>query len=148
MNHSTLKQDSRTQLIRQLVYFDEEKTGFLTHYFPEPGKQRAAAEELLNRYCSALEERLADFQEDQLDNQVLIGSELQLRYLDDDALDTYTLVFPESAKPEENKVSLLSPVGMQLLLAEPGRTYELQVPSGQLSVQIESCRFINGGEVG
>lgn len=43
---------------------------------------------------------------------------------------------------------MLSPIGMQLLLAELGSTCQLAIPSGQLEVKIESIKFVNNGEVG
>ena len=148
MNHSLLYQGSRTQLVQQLLYFDEEKIAFLNQYFPERTKQRSNAETLLARYCSTLEQLLSDFKEEELNSTVLIGSQLQLRYLDDSSIDTYTIVFPNQAEPSNNKISMLSPIGMQLLLAPLGSTCQLAVPSGELSVKIESIKFVNSGEVG
>ncbi|MFF2911989.1 GreA/GreB family elongation factor [Paenibacillus sp. NPDC057934] len=148
MNHSLLYQGSRAQLVGQLLYFDEEKLGFLNQYFPERSKQRITAEALLSRYCATLEQLLADFSEERLNSMVLIGSELTLRYLDDGETDIYTIVFPNLAEPSDSKVSILSPVGMQLLLAEVGSTQRLEVPSGEMDVVIESIKFVNSGEVG
>ncbi|OBZ08779.1 hypothetical protein A8L34_21705 [Bacillus sp. FJAT-27264] len=148
MNHSLLYQGSRTQLVGQLLYFDEEKLGFLNQYFPERSKQRITAEALLSRYCAILEQLLADFSEERLNSMVLIGSQLTLRYVDDGETDVYTIVFPNLAEPSDSKVSILSPVGMQLLLAEVGSTQRLKVPSGELDVVIESIKFVNSGEVG
>ena len=147
MNHSLLYQGSRTQLVQQLLFFDEEKLGFLNQYFPDRNKQRMAAEALLTRYCSALEQLLSDFNEEQLNAVVLIGSRLTLRFLDDGATDVYTIVFPNQAEPGDNKVSMLSPVGMQLLLARLGSTERLQVPSGELAVQIEDITESAGSHV-
>ncbi|MFC3750268.1 GreA/GreB family elongation factor [Paenibacillus sp. GCM10012306] len=148
MNHSLLYQGSRTQLVGQLLYFDEEKLGFLNQYFPDRSKQRIEAEELLARYCATLEQLLAEFSEEGLNSVVLIGSQLTLRYLDDGETDIYTIVFPNQAEPSDSKVSMLSPVGLQLLLAEVGSTRRLQVPSGELEVVVESIKFVNSGEVG
>ncbi|MFF2019440.1 GreA/GreB family elongation factor [Paenibacillus sp. NPDC058177] len=148
MNHSLLYQGSRTQLVSQLLYFDEEKLGFLNQYFPERSKERVTAEALLSCYCVTLEQLLADFNEEQLNSRVLIGSQLTLRYLEDGETDIYTIVFPNQAEPSDSKVSMLSPVGMQLLLAEVGSTRRLKVPSGELDVVVESIKFVNSGEVG
>lgn len=148
MNHSLLYQGSRTQLIQQLLYFDEEKIAFLNQYFPNRTKERSNADTLLSRYTSNLEQLLSDFKEEELNSSVLIGSQLQLRYLDDNSADTYTIVFPNHAEPNDNKISMLSPIGMQLLLAPLGSTRQLAIPSGELSVVIESIKFVNSGEVG
>lgn len=148
MNHSFLYQGSRAQLLQQLIYFDEEKIAFLNQYYQDRSKERNTAEIMISHYCTALEQLLANFNGDQLNSQVLIGSQLQLRYLDDNTTDTYTIVFPSQAEPNDNKISMLSPIGMQLLLSQLGNTYQLAVPSGQLQVKIESIKFVNSGEVG
>lgn len=148
MNHSLIYEGSRTQLVQQLIYFDEEKITFLNQYFPERSKQRSHAETLLTQYCSELEQLLSHFNGEQLNSLVLIGSQLQLRYLDDNTTDTYTIVFPNQTDPNDSKISMLSPIGIQLLMAQLGSTCQLAIPSGELSVQIESIKFVNSGEVG
>lgn len=148
MNRSFLYEGSRTQLIQQLIYFDEERLSFLNQYFPDRNKQRSTTEALLSRYCATLEQLLANFNEEQLNTAALIGSQVTLRYSDDGMTDIYTIVFPNQADPNANKVSMLSPVGMQLLLAQQGSLQQLEVPSGSLEVSIEQIKFVNSGEVG
>lgn len=148
MNRSFLYEGSRKQLIQQLIYFDEERLSFLNQYFPDRNKQRSSAEALISRYCTALEQLLGDFNEERLNATALIGSQVTLRYSDDGMTDVYTIVFPNQADPGANKVSMLSPVGMQLLLAKMGSIQQLEVPSGALEVRIEEIRFVNSGEVG
>ncbi len=147
MNHSLLLQTSRTQLVKQLLYFDEERNGFLNHYYPGKHPQRKQAEELINRYCTVLEQLLSDYSEEKLCSSVLIGSRLDLRYLADGYIDTYTIVFPAYTDPAEGKISWLSPLGMQLLMAQRNLEYELEVPSGKISVMIDNISFENSGEV-
>lgn len=147
MNHSLLHQGSRTQLIQQLIYFDEEKNGFLNHYCAGNSKLKNSAEQLINRYCTVLEELLSDFSEEKLNSSVLIGSKLTLRYLEDGDTDTHTIVFPAYTEPSAGKISLLSPMGMQLLLARCNKEYLLDVPSGNIAVMIDSITFENSGEI-
>lgn len=147
MNHSVVYEGSRTQLINQLVFFDDEKMNFLDQFFPEPNQKRSMVEQTLNVYISNLEKILSDFSADQLHSIALIGSQLELRYLDDHSTEQYTIVFPNQANPSENKVSFLSPLGFQLLMARHGETYQLDVPSGQISVKVEGIKFVNGGNV-
>ena len=87
---------SKTQLINQLVYFDEEKAKFLEQYFTDQSKERTEMEKLLTLYCKKLEQIVADFNETSLQSTVLIGSQVKLRYEDDDSFETYTVVFPEA----------------------------------------------------
>lgn len=146
MNHSLLHQSSHTQLIRQLLFFDEERNGFLNAYFPGNSKHKRHAEELISRYCAVLEQLLSDFNDEELNYRVLIGSRLNLHDLEHGTSDSFTLVFPAHTDPLEGKISWLSPLGMQLLMAEARQDYNLEVPSGILRVRLDSIRF-EGGEV-
>lgn len=149
MSHSALYQGSRSQLVKQLVYFDEERFNFLDQYFPEFGPKRSAAERLISEYVAEIERISADPTPERINSTALIGSQLEIRYLDDgdDApTETLTIVFPHLTDPDRNRVSMLSPMGYQLLLAKPGETYRLDVPSGQIDVRVENIKFVNNGE--
>lgn len=145
MSHSLPLHGAKTQLLRQLVYFDEEKTAFLDHYFPLYGKERSGVDRLLSGYVSALETIVSDFNEERLHSVVLIGSRVSIRYADDDTEESYTIVFPDRAEPGNNSISFLSPVGMQLLTRKTDETCRLAVPFGEIDVRIESIRYVNGG---
>ncbi len=149
MSHSVLYQGSRSQLVKQLVYFDEERFHFLDQYFPDFGPKRSAAERLIADYVAEVERISADPTPENMNATALIGSQLEIRYLDDgdDApTETLTIVFPHLTDPDRNRVSVLSPLGYQLLLAKTGQTYQLDVPSGQISVRVENIKFVNNGE--
>lgn len=148
MSHSLIYEGSRAQLVKQLVFFDEEKVNFLNQYYPDFGPKRSAAERLITNYVAELERLSADFTPDKLQSVALIGSELSIRYLDDgdDFTETFTIVFPHLADPDRNRVSVLSPLGYQLLLAKVGETRSLDVPSGQMNVRIEQIKYVNNGE--
>lgn len=146
MSHSFTLQGSRSQLIEQLVFFDDEKTNFLDQYYPDYNQKRAAVERKLADYTSTLERLLADLNENSLNSTALIGSKITLRYLDDDSTEAYTIVFPERADPDRNMVSFLSPVGFQLLMAKSGEQCRLEVPSGELQVSVEKIEYVNSGD--
>jgi transcription elongation factor GreA len=147
MNRSLLMEGSRSQLVNQLVYLDEEKTHFLNHYYPENNQKRTEVERMLSMYSSALERIVSDLDEENLNSMALIGSRLELRYLDDNSIEAFTIVFPHYADPNQNLISFLSPMGFQLLRAKVHETYRLAVPSGQISVRVETIRFMNKGDV-
>lgn len=96
---------SRHQLINQLVYFDEELHQFLELYFPSPTKSRTYTEERLQEYSEALTDLISEFSEELLHSKVLIGSKVQIRYLDDNQSDTYSIVFPSKTDPSSNRIS-------------------------------------------
>jgi len=146
MSLSIAYEGSRSQLIRQLIYFDEEKSGFLNQYFPEWGQKRSSFERFLSDYSAALERILADLTPENLHAAVLIGSQLDLRYIDDGATETFAIVFPHMADPDRNRVSFLSPLGYQLMLAKAGDRSQLEVPSGEITVQVDRIQFVNLGD--
>ncbi|MFC9774035.1 GreA/GreB family elongation factor [Paenibacillus chitinolyticus] len=138
---------SRHQLINQLVYFDEELHQFLELYFPSPTKSRTYTEERLQEYSEALTGLISEFSEELLHSKVLIGSKVQIRYLDDNQSDTYSIVFPSKTDPSSNRISFLSPIGSHLLLGTREQTFTIQTPSGEYSVRIEDIRYMNAGDV-
>ncbi|MEK3719421.1 GreA/GreB family elongation factor [Paenibacillus sp. FSL H8-0034] len=147
MNRSPLLVGSRLQLINQLVYFDEEKINFLNHYFPENNHKRSAFERILSDYTSTLEKIVADLNEDRLNSVALIGSRLELRYVNDDWIESFTIVFPQHADPNHNLISFLSPMGIQLLMSQINETYQLAIPSGVISVKVEGIKYVNSGDI-
>ncbi|MEI7024746.1 GreA/GreB family elongation factor [Paenibacillus sp. y28] len=146
MNHSFLLQGSRTQLVNQLVYFDEEKMNFLDHYCPGHTRDRLRNEQLLSVYTSTLEQLLADFTAERLNAMVLIGSQVRLHYVEDSFTELFTIVFPHQADPNKNMISFLSPIGHQLLLGRANESYPLLVPSGEITVRIEEIKYMNRGD--
>ncbi len=147
MNHSFLYQGSRLQLVNQLVYFDEEKINFLNQYFPEHNQKRRIVEKTLSEYSSTLERIIKNLDEENLNSIALIGSKLELQYVDDGSSESFTIVFPHRADPSRNSVSFLSPIGFQLLMTQSNETYQLDIPSGETSVKVKGIKFVNHGDV-
>ncbi|MCA0755146.1 GreA/GreB family elongation factor [Paenibacillus sp. N4] len=133
--------DCKTQLINQLVYFDDEKAKFLKPYFDDKSKERADLDRLLTSYCKELEHIVSDFNETTIHSTVLIGSQVKLRYEDDGSCETYTVVFPNEAQPELNRISFLSPIGRKLLLSKVMQSHELDLPLGVTKINIEDIEY-------
>jgi len=146
LNRADIWESSRKQLVNQLVFFDEEKMAFLDQYFSDYDAKRTQAERVLDTYIAELERILANFNEEKLRSRVLIGSRVDVRDLEFGTTDSYTIVFPHKAKPEDNVLSFLSPLAFQLLLGEKGETYTVHVPSGTMEVRVEDIRYVNGGD--
>ncbi len=145
MNPSSLKPE-KVQLMNQLVYFDEEKSAFLDHYFPQHGRERQRAAQFLSDYTAALEKSVSTFDKGGLHSVVLIGSRVQTKDMEDQAKETFFIVFPNQADPDQNLISFLSPIGFQLLLAAPGEVRTIEVPTGSFTVLIEEVDYANLGE--
>ncbi|WP_150271475.1 GreA/GreB family elongation factor [Paenibacillus tepidiphilus] len=141
MNHSLLLQGPKVQLLNQLLFFDEGLSSFLSEYYPEPGPDRVLVERTLKQYTSVVEGILQDFSLNRLNSCALIGSKIEVEYLDDSSVECYTIVFPGASDPGCNEISFLSPIGLQLLMTEPDENVELEVPSGILSVRVRAIRY-------
>ncbi|SCW76100.1 transcription elongation factor GreA [Paenibacillus tianmuensis] len=140
---------ARSQLINQLLYFDEQSTAFFDGFCPQQGRERANLEKLIDQYTAALERILAQDETQlmqSLYSQVLIGSSVKVKYQDDGTEETFTIVFPTLTAPDKNYVSLLSPMGRQLLLASAGAVQTIEIPAGSFAVMIEEVKYAYFGE--
>jgi len=72
---------------------------------------------------------------------VTMNSTIKLRDLDNGELHEYQLVYPQDADPENNKLSILAPVGTALLGFSVGDTVEWPVPAGLRHLKIEEIIY-------
>jgi transcription elongation factor GreA len=149
MNHSSIQysQSINTQLVNQLVFFDEEKIFFLMQYLPDDLNEQKKVEQVLTAYTTSLEKIINDGNKESLNSIVLIGSQVTLRYEDDGYEEQFTIVFPQKADPSKNWISFLSPIGLQLLMTRVNESYKFVVPSGLLGVQIQEIKYMNYGHL-
>ena len=145
MSRSLLLEGSRVQLINQLVYLDDGLSSFMDEYFPIPNRQRSIVENTLTKYTSIIEGIVQNITDRHLNTFVLIGSKVTIQYLDDGTTESFVIVFPSLADPDKNLISFLSPIGLHLLMAQKNEVYELEIPSGTVSVQVEDIQFYNNG---
>ena len=68
---------------------------------------------------------------------VTMNSRVRVRDLETDESETYTLVFPEAADLETNRLSVLAPLGTALLGRFAGDEVEFAVPAGVRRLRIE-----------
>jgi len=69
-------------------------------------------------------------------DKVYIGATVSLQDMDNGEELKYMLVSPEEANYEENKISILSPIGKGLLGKAAGAEVSLKVPAGMLRYKI------------
>jgi len=67
---------------------------------------------------------------------VTIGCKVNLTDLEDHTEEIYFICFPEESNPDENKISFLSPMGQQLLLAKEGQTLTIKTPGYLMSIRV------------
>ncbi|WP_139991257.1 GreA/GreB family elongation factor [Paenibacillus paridis] len=147
MNHSTGLSRVREQLVAQLVLLGDEKNRFLDAYFVMHGKERTEISQFLSLYTQTVQKLLSDpdsLADEGLHSQVLIGSYVTFEYPDFDTKDSFTIVLPDQADPDENLISFLSPVGRQLLLAHLGDLISVAAPSGAIRTRIAAITFTGG----
>jgi regulator of nucleoside diphosphate kinase len=76
--------------------------------------------------------------EDVPDDVVTMNSTVELRDLDTDQVETYTLVYPDFADIANNRLSILAPIGTAILGYRVGDRIRWRVPAGWRGLQIES----------
>ena len=69
-------------------------------------------------------------------DKIYIGAIATLKDLDTDEEMTYMLVSPEESSFEDNKISILSPIGKALLGHAEGEELEIEVPAGVLKYKV------------
>lgn len=69
-------------------------------------------------------------------NVVTMNSTVQVKDLNTNEEFTYTIVYPEFADINENKISILAPIGTALLGYKAGDTIEWEVPRGKRKIKI------------
>lgn len=69
-------------------------------------------------------------------DKVYIGAFVTLEDLDEDEEFTYQMVSPEESSYEDNKVSILSPIGKALMGHAEGEELAIEVPAGTLNYKI------------
>lgn len=72
---------------------------------------------------------------------VTMNSTVCIQDLDTKEEETYTLVFPENANPNQGKISILAPIGTAMLGYEVGDTFEWQVPDGKRRLRIKKILY-------
>lgn len=143
MNPSIL-QGTRKHLINQLVFFDEQYSLFFDHYVRDYGKEKQTVDDMIQRYKQTLEQLLAKDDSalfESLKSVTLLGSSVKVLFEEDGFEESFTVVYPTDIDPDNNRISFLSPIGRQLLLAAPHDFVVLESPVGRQQVQVREISF-------
>ncbi|GED71791.1 hypothetical protein BRE01_54930 [Brevibacillus reuszeri] len=143
MSHSIMS-GTRKHLISQLVFFDEQYSIFYDQYVREYGRDKQVIDSLVQRYKETLEKLLAgddDALLQSLHGITLLGSSVKVLFEVDGYEESFTVVYPTDIDPDNNRISFLSPIGRQLLLAGPEDSIVLESPVGSSHVRIKEIRF-------
>ncbi|GGH47115.1 GreA/GreB family elongation factor [Paenibacillus silvae] len=140
MNRRNPLDNRREKLVSQLLTLGEEKRTFLDAYFDVHNPERVQLDKQLMAYTERVEQLLAG-PDEQLGSVVLIGSKIELEYVDFHTSDTLTIVMPEEADPDAGQISFLSPVGRQLLLGDKGEIRAISTPAGSMRIRIADIQW-------
>lgn len=72
---------------------------------------------------------------------VTMRSRVRIRDTRSGDSDEYTLVYPDEADIDQNKVSVLAPLGLALLGSVAGQTISFEAPGGERRVRIEEIVY-------
>ena len=72
---------------------------------------------------------------------ITMNSRARLRDLETGETMTYTLVFPERAKVEESKISVLAPIGTAMLGQKKGDEFSWPIPAGEVRLRVEEVVY-------
>lgn len=74
-------------------------------------------------------------------NVVTMNSRVKLVDLDTNEEMTFTLVFPKEANIDQDKISIISPIGTAILGYTVGDTIEWKVPAGLRRIKIQEILY-------
>jgi regulator of nucleoside diphosphate kinase len=70
-----------------------------------------------------------------------MNSTVRLRDLDSGEVETYTLVYPNEADAEENRISVLAPIGTAIIGYRVGDVIKWPVPGGFVRLRVEEILY-------
>ncbi|TGU54181.1 GreA/GreB family elongation factor, partial [Mesorhizobium sp. M00.F.Ca.ET.186.01.1.1] len=100
----------------------EQYSLFFDHYVRDYGKEKQTVDEMIQRYKQTLEQLLAKDDSElftSLKTVTLLGSSVKVLFEEDNFEESFTVVYPTDIDPDNNRISFLSPIGRQLLMAAP-----------------------------
>lgn len=143
MNRSALS-GARKHLVDQLSFFDENYSSFFNTYLQQQVRERPMFEKQIQLYKKTIEKIIGQDDDDfelSLKNISLIGSRIDILFVEDGSLDTFTVVYPSEIDPDNNRISILSPIGRQLLLSSLGDCLTIETPVMKQDVIVEGIQL-------
>ena len=141
MSHSN-RHPLHNSLVKQLTFIDEKRVELQDLYkanAPNPERNHP----FFDVYVNEVEKFLVEF--DQQANsslpKVFIGSQVSVVFEEDNFEDQFTIGFPEQSDPDRGYISVLSPLGRQLLLRSIDEVVPVSTPNGETRVVIRRIDF-------
>lgn len=135
MSHSQSWHAQKSYMHEQLLQLEEIRSHQMEQYVLQHNFEHKRLEQLLDQYIQHIK-NLLTLSEPPLQQCVLLHHDIEIEYVEDGFIDKYCIVLPHETNPEEGKISLLSPVGRQLLLAPLHSELDLDTPAGTVRIKI------------
>lgn len=135
MNRSSQWAVEKSALLQQINEVEEIRSKQMEQYVLQHSIEHKRLEQLLEQYIKHIR-ALVSLQEPPSHEAVLLNHDIEIQYIEDGFIDKLCIVLPHEADPELGKISLLSPVGQQLLLAPLHSELDLQTPAGPARIKI------------
>ena len=74
--------------------------------------------------------------EEKKSDVVSVGSKVEIKYIDDDEIEEYSIVGSTEADPFENKISNESPIAISVLGKKQGDKVSVDSPNGNFDIEI------------
>ncbi len=131
---SLLKQEKRPEVIKAIK--EAKELGDLS----ENAEYHAAREEqgFLESRIKELEYMVdnASIIEEKATDKIRIGSTVEIKYIEDQEVDTFKIVGSIEADPFENKISNESPIAKAILGKKAGMVSTVESPNGKYDIEI------------
>lgn len=142
-----LSKDAFESLIQHLKEVEANKSKIIDEFSGDSPEELREFEYFVMSYIKRIENFVDEIKNDEKDNfspLVIIGSEVDVKDLDNDKHFMFRIVSPFKSQRESKRtfdVSCLSPVGQALLLKKLGDTVEVEAPGGIFQYKIESIKY-------
>ncbi|GIP16522.1 hypothetical protein J40TS1_21640 [Paenibacillus montaniterrae] len=135
MNRSSQWVTEKQAMLEQLMALEDIRSKQIEQYVLQHTIEHKRLEQLLDQYIKHIQALLA-MNEPPREQLVLLNHEIEIEYVEDGFIDKLCIVLPHEIDPESGKISLLSPVGQQLLLAPLHGELDLETPAGLARIKI------------
>lgn len=140
MNRSMQWAANKQVLLQQMSEVEEIRSQQMEQYVLQHTLEHKRLEQMLEQYIKHLQALVAMHEPPQ-QPLVLLNHEIEILYVEDGFTDKLCIVLPQYVDLESGKISLLSPVGQQLLLAPLHSELELQTPAGLARIKIVTIAY-------
>jgi len=128
------------KLLAQLVTIEERKAKLGKHSGLD--RKRSGFIGMLDRYEHRLKELIESAVHTESGNTAVpfavIGSEVEVCDKDSGEMITYRITAPEAFETEGNDVTIMSPIGQELLMKEVGDSVQVKTPMGLIYYEVRS----------